>query len=90
MMVVPESMMVSKLETAAEEPTMAFAPVACQKPVEVSMEWYSIEPEYLEVSVPPRKRFEPEDASLKPKTPAVTLPCAIAVLKGGFYGWKVG
>ena len=58
MRVVPESMIVSKLETAAVEPTRAFAPVACQKPVDVSMEWYSMEPVYLEVSVPPRKRFQ--------------------------------
>lgn len=54
MMVVPESMMVSKLLTAVLEPAMAFAPVACQKPVEVSMVWYSMEPEYLALSRPPR------------------------------------
>jgi hypothetical protein len=48
------------------------------------MEWYSIEPVYLEVSVPPRKRLEPEEASLKPKTPEETLPCEMAVLKKGF------
>ncbi len=84
MMVVPESMMVSKPDTAVLEPAMAFAPVACQKPVDVSMEWYSIEPVYLEVSVPPRRSVEPEEASLNPKTPAVVLPWLIAVLKTGF------
>lgn len=84
MMVVPESMMVSNPETAVLEPAMAFPPVACQKPVDLSMVWYSIEPLYFEVSVPPRKSVEPEEASLKPKTPAVVLPSLIAVLKTGF------
>ena len=54
MIVVPESMMVLKLETTVLVPTSALAPVASQKPVEVSMLWYSIEPVYLAVSVPPR------------------------------------
>ena len=54
MMVVPESMIVSKLLFAVLLPTTLCAPGACQKPVEVSMAWYSIEPVYLEVSVPPR------------------------------------
>jgi hypothetical protein len=77
-------MIVSKLLTAVLEPAIAFAPVACQNPVEVSMEWYSIEPVYLDVSVPPRKSVEPEEASLKPKTPVETLPSLMSVLKKGF------
>ena len=43
MMVVPESMMVWKLERTVELPTIALAPVACQKPPLVTR-WYSIEP----------------------------------------------
>ena len=62
MMVVPESMIVSKPVLGCFEPTTDLAPVACQKPVEVSMSWYSMSPEYLEVSVPPRKSVEPLEA----------------------------
>jgi hypothetical protein len=50
------------------------------------MGWYSIEPEYFDLSVPPRKSVEPEEARLKPKTPAEVLPCDMAVLKNGSYG----
>lgn len=84
MIVVPESMMVSKLLEVVLEPAIAFAPVACQKPVEVSILWNSTEPLYLEVSVPPKKSSDPVDASLKPKEPALATSCDIAVLKKGF------
>lgn len=70
MMVVPESIIVSKPETAA----MALAPLACQNPVVLSTVWYSIEPVYVAKSVPSRKSSEPEEASLKPKTPEETKP----------------
>lgn len=83
MMVVPESMIVSKLEFVVFVPTTALAPVACQKPVEVSMEWYSIEPVYLEVSVPPRNKVDPLEASLKPNTPEETTPAVTALLNQG-------
>lgn len=53
MMVVPESMIVSKLEATVFPPTDTAAPVACQKPLLVTG-WYSTEPlKWLE-SVPPR------------------------------------
>lgn len=44
MIVVPLSMIVSKPDAATVEPTYAFAPVICQKPVEVSTSWNSSEP----------------------------------------------
>ena len=76
-------MMVSKLLLGFVPPTTVFAPVACQAPVEVLTPWYSIEPVYCEVSVPPRKSDEPVEASLKPNTPALTLPWLIRELKKG-------
>ena len=84
MMVVPESMIVSKLLEVVLEPAMALPPVACQKPVDVSMLCASTEPLNLEESVPPKNSSDPEDASLKPKTPALAVPLAIALLKKGF------
>ena len=84
MMVVPESMIVSKFFTMAFEPRIALAPVTCQKPFELSTVWYSMAPEYFVVSVPPRNSEESDDANLKPKTPALVLCCAIALLKNGF------
>lgn len=84
MMVVPESIMVWKLETTVFPPAVMLAPVACQNPLEVTV-WYSMEPVYLAVSVPPSRSSEPVVASLNPKTPAETVPWLIRVLKKGFY-----
>lgn len=85
MIVVPESMIVSKFVFVFLVPTTALAPVACQNPVDVSTEWYSTEPVYLLVSVPPRNSVEPDDARWNPNTPALTLPSLTAVLKNGFW-----
>lgn len=54
MIVVPESIMVSKSDTAVVLPDAMLAPVICQKPVDVSTSWNSIEPEYRSELAPPR------------------------------------
>lgn len=84
MIVVPESMIVLKFETTVLPPAEMLAPLACQKPVELATVWYSIEPLYRLVLVPPKKSSEPVEASLKPKTPEETVPWLIKVLKKGF------
>lgn len=85
MIVVPESMIVSNPLLAIFDPTTAFAPVACQNPVDVSIWWNSISPLYRSGLVPPRNSSEPDDASLKPNTPEETTPSSIALLNHGFY-----
>jgi len=54
MMVVPESMIVSKPLTIVLPPDLMEAPVICQNPVEVSTLWNSILPVYKLLLAPPR------------------------------------
>lgn len=84
MMVVPESMMVSKFFAATASPTFALAPVTCQNPDELSTSWNSRSPVYFSVSVPPRKSSEPLLARKNPNWLFWTTPCSLAVLKKGF------
>lgn len=62
MMVVPESMTVSKPEPAVVLPTNALAPVACQKPVDVSISWYSILPVNRSWTVSKKKTIKDNNA----------------------------
>jgi len=54
MIVVPESMIVWKPETAVVEPTRALAPEICQNPLADETSWNSMSLLKSELSVPPR------------------------------------
>ena len=85
MIVVPESMMVWKAETAESPSTDMVAPSIFQKPWLLEERgWFSIEPVRSESLAPPRCNSELVLASLKLKDSGETLPWENAVSKNGF------
>lgn len=83
MIVVPESMIVENPLVVVFFPTTALAPLACQNPFEVDTLWYSIDPVYSWLLVPPKNSSDPDDASLKPNTPDEIVPADFRLLNHG-------
>lgn len=84
MIVLPESMMVSKSETAFLPPTETDALPICQKPMFVfETGWNSTAPEKSFAFLPPTNSSEPDEASLNENSPSLTAPCLTAVKKKG-------